>query len=973
MVTTHGFELLREAQIEELRTTARFYRHVKTGAQLLSLINDDENKVFGITFRTPVSDSTGVPHIMEHSVLCGSRKYPVKEPFIELARGSLNTFLNAMTYPDKTAYPVASTNLQDFYNLVDVYLDSVLYPLISEHTLQQEGWHYELEGAADPLTYKGVVFNEMKGVYAAPDTVLGHTIQASLFPDTTYAFESGGHPEHIPDLTYAQFKAFHETFYHPSNAFLYFYGDDDPDERLRLLDGWLKDFDRLTVDSEIRLQPRFEASRRVTVPYAIGPDTDAARKSMVTVNWLLGETTDVVYSLAWQILAHILAGTQAAPLRRALIDSGLGEDLAGGGLTDELRQMTYAQGLKGVAAADVDKVEAIVLDTVRRLAVEGLDKETVEASLNTVEFSLREINTGSYPRGLAMMFWSLGSWLYGGDPLAPLAFEQPLEDIKARVARGERPFEALIESDLLNNHHRTTVILHPDAQVGAQEEATERARLDAAREGMTADDLQHVIEEARLLKELQAKPDSAEALAAIPSLTLADLPTTNKTIPLAVEEHQGARLLYHDLFTNGVAYLDLAFDLRALPQDLLPYVPLFGRALLEMGTEREDFIKLSQRIGSKTGGISRASRSSLIRGTDQTAAHFFLRGKGMLHQTADLLDILRDVLLSVRLDNQSRFRQMALEAKARQEQSIIYGGHAVVASRLSARFNAADWVSEQMGGLSNLYFTRGLIDQIDSDWPAVLAALERVRATLVNRAGLTVNVTLDADNWRVFAPQLDAFLAALPARPVSPQTWLPTPTPDNEGLIIPGQINYVGKGADLYKMGYEYDGSLAVVSRVLNTTFLWERVRVQGGAYGGFGAFDRFSGVFNFLSYRDPNLTETLINYDEAAAYLRRLDMPERELTRSIVGAIGDMDTYRLPDAKGWVSMERYLLGESDAMRQAMRDQVLSTSLSDFHRFGETLEAVKDHGHVVVLGAQAAIESAAEARPGWLTVSSVGL
>lgn len=973
MVTTHGFELLREATIGELRTTARLYRHVKTGAQLLSLSNDDENKVFGITFRTPVSDSTGVPHIMEHSVLCGSRKYPVKEPFIELARGSLNTFLNAMTYPDKTAYPVASTNLQDFYNLIDVYLDSVLYPLITEHTLQQEGWHYELENPSDPLAYKGVVFNEMKGVYAAPDTVLGHTIQSSLFPDTTYAFESGGHPEHIPDLTYAQFKAFHDTFYHPSNAFIYFYGDDDPDERLRLLDGWLKDFDRLAVDSEIRLQSHFQSPRRVTVPYAIGPDTDGAKKSMVSVNWLLGETTDEAYVLAWQILGHILAGTQASPLRRALIDSGLGEELAGGGLTDELRQMTYAMGLKGVAAADVDKVEALVLGTLKGLAAEGLDRETVEASLNTVEFSLREINTGSYPRGLAMMFWSLGSWLYGGDPLAPLAFEKPLADIKARVAQGERYFEGLIERDLVSNPHRTTVILHPDVAVGPQEEAAERGRLDAARASMTPDDIQRAIEETRLLKELQERPDSPEALATIPSLTLADLPTTNKPIPLAVEERQAVPVLYHDLFTNGIVYLDLGFDMTSLPQDLLPYTGLFGRALLEMGTEREDFIKLAQHIGGKTGGIGRASRVSLMRGTDQVAAHLFLRGKGMPHQTDDLLDILRDVLLNVRLDNQARFRQMALEAKARQEQGIIYGGHSVVATRLRAKFNPADWASEQMGGLSNLFFTRGLLERIDSDWPSVLAALEEYRWTLVNRASMVANVTADADNWRAFAPQLDAFLASLPTRPATRQTWTPTSAPANEGFIIPGQINYVGKGADLYKLGYRYDGSTVVISSVLNTTFLWERVRVQGGAYGGFSSFDRFSGVFNFLSYRDPNLTATLDNYDQAAAYLRGLDMPQHELTRSIVGAIGDMDTYRLPDAKGWVSMERYLLGETDEMRQQTRDEVLSTTLDDFHRFGETLEAVRADGQVVVLGAQGAIDKAVADRPGWLTVSSVGL
>jgi len=956
MTLTHGFELLREQRIEELNTTARLYRHIKSGAELLSLVNDDENKVFGITFRTPASDSTGVPHIMEHSVLCGSRKYPVREPFVELMKGSLNTFLNAFTFPDKTCYPVASTNLQDFYNLVDVYLDAVFYPLISPFTLQQEGWHYELENPGNPLVFKGVVFNEMKGAYSSPDTVLSEKSQQLLFPDTTYGFDSGGDPQHIPDLTYEQFKRFHETFYHPANARIFFYGDDDPQERLRLLDAYLKDFDRIQPHSEIALQPRFPAPLKKELPYEAGDDPQT-QKAMTMVNWLLPEAGDPDSALGLSVLEHILIGTPASPLRKALIDSGLGEDIAGG-LTLESRQMFFSTGLKGIQLENAEAVEKLILDTLAELAHQGIDPETVDASLNTVEFALRENNTGRFPRGLAVMLRSLQSWLYGGDPIAPLAYEGPLGRLKERLKSGERYFEGLIGAHLLENSHRVTLVLRPDPNLGRQRAETETARLEQTRAAMSAADLQNVLENTRQLKLRQETPDSAEALATIPMLKLSDLEPKVRHIPLEVAEIGQSMLLYHDLFTNGILYLDLGFNLHVLPQQWLPYIPLFGRALLEMGTEKENFVQLLQRIGRTTGGIHPQTFTSTVLTTQQSSTWMFLRGKAMVSQVSELLAILRDILRTARLGNRERFRQMVLEEKSGMESSLAYAGHRIVGSRLSSRFNEADWANEQMNGVSSLFFLRQLATQVDQDWPSVLQTLEGIRSALLNQAGMICNITLDAANWARLQPQVSGFLQSFPSGPLELATWQPDTERKPEGLSMPSQINFVGKGANLYQAGYQLKGTAFVINNHLNGTWIWEKVRVQGGAYGGFTIFDQNSGMFTFLSYRDPNLARTLDVFDQTSQFLRQLDLDESELTKAIIGTIGDLDAYQLPDAKGYTSLVRHLLGITDEFRQRLRDELLATRPKDFHAFADVLDAVKKDGLVVVLGAPEKLESA---------------
>lgn len=971
MTTNHNFELLRDEFISELKTRAKLYRHVRTGAELLSLINDDENKVFGITFRTPPKDSTGIAHILEHSVLCGSRKYPVKEPFVELLKGSLKTFLNAFTYPDKTCYPVASQNAEDFYNLVDVYLDAVFHPRITPFILQQEGWHYELEAPDSPMTYKGVVFNEMKGAYSSPEGILGELTQQSVFPNNTYGLDSGGDPKRIPDLTYEAFKEFHRKFYHPSNARIFFHGDDDPDRRLKIVDDCLREFDREEADSTISLQRSFDSPRKTERAFAAGSDSgDDASKGMITVNWLLEETKDPALNLSFQVLEYILLGMPGSPLRKALIDSGLGEDLAGVGLEAELRQMYFSTGLKGVDLKNTGRIEELILETLKELVGKGIDPHTIEAALNTIEFRLRENNAGHLPRGLALMLRSMTTWLYEGDPLALLAFEAPLSAVKSAAADPSY-FQEMIRRYFLENTHRATLILKPDPELGEREKLEEQNRLEAAKRSMDAGALEKVIENTQELRRMQETPDPPEALATIPALKISDLEKTNKLIPFTPIEKDAARILYHDIFTNGIAYLDLGFNLRLLPQRFLPYIPLFGRTLVEMGTEREDFVTLGQRINRKTGGVRPRYFTSAKAESKRGEAWLLLRCKTMAPRTDELLAILRDVLLTVRLDNRDRFRQMVLEEKARREKELIPQGQQAVNLRLRAHFSEADWAAEMMGGVSYIFFLRQLAKDIEDDWTGVLSVLEDIRSRLLNRNAMILNATLDQPGWAPLESSVVDFLESLPAERSAEVEWTPESFPPSEGMIIPAKVNYVGKGANIYDLGYRFHGSIQVITGYLRTSWLWERIRVQGGAYGASGLFDRLSGVFTFVSYRDPNLMKTLENYDRTAEFLRNVNLSDEELTKAIIGAIGTVDTYFLPDARGYISMLRHLTNDSEERRQRMRSEILATTQQDFRNFADVLDELGRTGIVKVLGPADAIEEAERERAGWLATLPV--
>ena len=545
----HGFELIEERHIEEIDSKARLFRHARTGAELVSVENNDENKSFMISFKTPPDDDTGLPHIMEHSVLAGSRKYPVKEPFVEMYKTSLNTFLNAMTRSDSTVYPVASANLQDFYNLVDVYLDAVFYPRIDRKTLMRQGWHYETSDEDAPLDYKGVVFNEMKGYYSTPDILLSVETQAALLPDTPYANSSGGDPQAMPDLTYEQFKSFHETLYHPSNARIFFYGDDNPEDRLRRIDEFITEFKREEVDADLPLQESFDKPRFVTKPYDSGEFGADSNKAMVTVSWLLPEIHDHATMLQLKILSQALVGSSASPLRKALIDSGLGEDIVGGGFSSSNRQAVFSTGLKGIAADDAKQVETLILDTLGTLADDGLTPETIDAAINKIEFNLRERNSGGFPRGLVTAMQILPTWLHGGNPLNAIEFEDTLADIKAAYDDNPQHFENLIGEYFLDNPHRSTVVLTPDPEMGKRRDAKERDRLDKARAGMNAADIQQIMATQEQLRIEQDTPNTPEELATIPTLTLDDIEREITTVPTDISESHGATIYYHDLPT----------------------------------------------------------------------------------------------------------------------------------------------------------------------------------------------------------------------------------------------------------------------------------------------------------------------------------------------------------------------------------------------------------------------------------------
>ncbi|KAK4563080.1 hypothetical protein RGQ29_005541 [Quercus rubra] len=961
-----GFEKVSEEVIGECKSKAVLFKHKKTGAEVMSVLNDDENKVFGIVFRTPPNDSTGIPHILEHSVLCGSRKYPLKEPFVELLKGSLHTFLNAFTYPDRTCYPVASTNTKDFYNLVDVYLDAVFFPKCLEdyQTFQQEGWHYELNNPSEDISYKGVVFNEMKGVYSQPDNILGRAAQQALFPDNTYGVDSGGDPRVIPKLTYEEFKEFHRKYYHPSNARIWFYGDDDPIERLRILSEYLDMFDASTApnESKVETQKLFSEPVRIVEKYPAGEGGDMKKKNMVCLNWLLSDKPlDLETELTLGFLDHLMLGTPASPLRKILLESGLGDAIVGGGVEDELLQPQFSIGLKGVSEDDIQKVEELVVSTLKKLADEGFDADAVEASMNTIEFSLRENNTGSFPRGLSLMLRSIGKWIYDMDPFEPLKYEKPLVALKARIAQegSKAVFSPLIEKFILNNPHRVTVEMQPDPDKASREEEAEKEILKKLKASMTEEDLAELARATQELRLKQETPDPPEALKSVPSLSLLDIPKEPIHIPTEVGDIDGVKVLQHDLFTNDVLYTEVVFNMGSLKQELLPLVPLFCQSLLEMGTKDLSFVQLSQLIGRKTGGISVFPFTSSVRGREDPCCHIIVRGKAMAGRAEDLFNLVTCVLQEVQFTDQQRFKQFVAQSKARMENRLRGGGHGVAAARMDAKLNVAGWISEQMGGVSYLEFLQTLEEKVDKDWDEISSSLEEIRKSLLSRNGCLINMTADGRILSDSGKFVSKFLDSLPSNPlVGTATWNARLPSENEAIVIPTQVNYVGKAANLYETGYQLDGSAYVISKYISNTWLWDRVRVSGGAYGGFCNFDTHSGVFSFLSYRDPNLLKTLDVYNGTGDFLRGLEMDDDTLTKAIIGTIGDVDSYQLPDAKGYSSLLRHLLGITDEERQRRRGEILSTSLKDFKEFADAVEAVKDKGVVVAVASPDDVEAA---------------
>jgi len=950
-----SFRLVREERIVEYAALCRLYEHESTKAQVLSIAAEDENKVFGITFRTPPRDSTGLPHILEHSVLCGSEKYPTKEPFVELLKGSLQTFLNAFTYPDRTCYPVASQNAEDLKNLARVYMDAVFFPRARRdpRVLAQEGWHYEVD-ENEELSYKGVVYNEMKGVYSSPDALMSRAAQQALFPDNAYRHDSGGDPERIPDLTFDDFAKFHDEFYHPSNARVFVYGDVSDvseAERLALVADYLDRFEKgRPEETAVGRQPRrFDEPLSLRVPFPGGADA----KHMLTVNWLVAdEPLAPTDELALAVLDHLLVGTSTSLLRKALTESGLGESVAGGGLSDELVQPTFSIGMKGVAAEDAAKVEALVVDA---LANARFSDEDVAASMNTIEFELREFNTGSFPKGLSFMLGCMRNWIYDRDPLEPLKFEAPLAELKTLASPDY--FKQLTDRFLTHTTHRVTVEMVPDADLEAQQVESERARLAAAEVDKAA-----VRRDAAELERIQSEPDAPEALATIPTLKVADLEPAVRTIPrLETRTESGVVVLSRDLPTAGIAYVDVALDLTALPLADVELVPLFARCLLETGVAgKYDAVQLQRQIGARTGGIDASVLNTMRLDGDAVADpedlvyRLVLRGKATLDKTDDLLALMADILANADFSQHQRMIEMLKESKARYESAFRTSGNAFAASRLAARLTRSGYCAELTGGVTHYRSVLRLLEE--NDMPALQRRLEAMRDALLAAKDPVINLTADR------AVDLDALAAVLDPRPdaTRPDDWAATPLFEhkNEGFAVPTQVNYVAKGGRFYAPGEPVSGADAIVRRVISLDYLWNEVRVKGGAYGGGCSLNPITGTFAFSSYRDPNLDQTLKIYDATPDYLADLDLSQSELDKAVIAEIGQLDFPLTADQKGYLSLRHYLDGTTDDARQKFRDQVLATTLADFDAFGAKLKDTIARSSEVVFASADALKAA---------------
>lgn len=962
-----SFMLVGEQHLTEVGGVARLYIHNDTGAQVLSVCNKDENKVFGVTFRTPSKNATGIAHILEHSTLCGSARYPVKEPFLVLMQGSLQSFLNAFTYPDKTCYPVASANLQDFYNLIDVYIDAVFHPIISENIFRQEGWHIEAETPDGPWQYKGVVFNEMKGVYSTPDFRLAEECQHSLFPNNIYSKDSGGDPEVIPDLTYQQFHDFHEDYYHPSNARFYFWGDDSEDERLNIVARALEGYTMCFTDTVVEMQHPFVEPRRMTVPYAADPGA----KCLFAVNWLTGPRSDIERTMTLEMLEHILCGMPGSPLRRALISSGLGEDISGTGLETDLIQTCYSVGLKGIEEKDIPAAEELILSTLKDLADKGIDQSLVDAAVNTTEFTYREFNFGSFPRGLVAMIQALATWLYDGDPMAAMAWEKPLNDIKARLASGEKVFENALRELFLANPTRTTVIMTPDTELAARTQAKEQARLADIQAACSPGERQRIVDITTELQKAQSTPDSPEALATIPNLRVADMPKENRQTPRTVREEQKTSLVATELETSGIAYMNMLIPMPLLPVRLLPALNLFMRGLRDFGTAKRDYTALGALIDARTGGLG-ASTTMAVRKDGDLRCYLNVKGKAVSDHISDFFDIIREMLLEPCTDKTliaQRVKEMLLEQKARLEQGILSSGNASAALRIRSHYTRDAVLAEVTSGIRYLEFVRASLANWETARDQILEDLDELRRFVVQARPSVIACTGSGADIETTFARGQELLAQLPkGTPATGSQILALAQACRaEVFTTPSQVNYVAKGSNLYKLGYQFSGAANVILRHVSRSYLWENVRVLGGAYGAGCSLDRVTGNFVCASYRDPNVEETIKAYDGIAGFLEHIALSDADRERAIVGAIGDMDAYQLPDARGASALSRWLSGVSEEERQQIREEELGTTASDFRNFAGIMREAADKGDICVIGGARAGQVAE--KNGWTSQS----
>ena len=954
------YEILDEHRVEDVQSDGFILRHKKSGARIAILSNNDDNKVFYIGFRTPPEDETGVPHIIEHTTLCGSKKFPVKDPFIELAKGSLNTFLNAMTYPDKTVYPVASCNDQDFKNLMDVYLDAVFNPNITkyEEIFKQEGWHYELTGKDDELKINGVVYNEMKGAYSSPDEVLSSQIYRSLFPDNTYSKDSGGNPEYIPKLTYEAYLDFYHKYYHPSNSYIYLYGDMDVVERLEWLDKeYLSLYDYKKVNSEINKQPAFDEIKNVEAQYSITMDDSQENKTYLSYNRVVGDSLDEMLYQAFDVLDYALVSSPGAPVKQALIDAGIGDDVYGS-YDAGILQPVFSFVAKNANASQADEFESIIENTLKEVVKTGINKEALLAGINSSEFKFREADFGQFPKGLLFGLNCLDSWLF--DDMKPFIHLECLGTFaKLRKAVDTDYFEKLIQEYLLDNTHGSSVTVKPKRGLGNEREEALAKELSDYKASLSDEEIKKLIEDTEHLKKYQEEPSSDEDLRKLPMLTRADMKKNAMAFSNIEDELLDVKVVRHDIESNGIDYISFLFDAGDFAQSELGYLGFFTNALGLVSTEKYSYTDLANATNIYTGGISTGTASHPdIKDRNNFVFKFEVKLKVLEKNLDKALELMEQMLLTSDFTDTKRLGELVAQIKARLQANLSSSGHLVAAMRSMSSFSRYALYQDELKGIAFYRSICHIEKELSESPKRVSDKLAAIAKKLFARNRMLISFTGNNEAYGNAKPSLEKVIAGFDKMSaIGNQAEVHFNTA-KEAFIDASQIQYVAKTGDFICEGYEYTGALRLLRIILSYDYLWINVRVKCGAYGCMNTFLR-SGESYFVSYRDPNLSDTLDVYDRIPEYIKSFSPDERDMTKYIIGTFSALDTPMNPEAKGSRSLSAYLEGITYEQIQKERNEILNAQPEDIRRLADLVKAVLKKDSICVIGNENMIKESA--------------
>lgn len=952
-----AYELIKEENLTDIHAKGYLLRHKKSGAKISLISNDDENKVFYIGFRTPVEDSTGVPHIIEHTVLCGSDKFPVKDPFVELVKGSLNTFLNAMTYPDKTVYPVASCNDKDFANLMDVYLDAVFHPNIykKEEIFKQEGWHYELEDKDAPVTINGVVYNEMKGAFSSPEGVLDRVVLNSLFPDTTYSNESGGDPEVIPELTYEQYLDFHRKFYHPCNSYIYLYGNMDMDEKLEFLDKeYLSHYDKIEVDSAIQLQAPFEKPVTISKPYSIASSESLEDNAYLSYNVAIGTNLESELTLAFDVLDYALLSAPGAPLKQALIDAGIGKDIMGG-FDNSTLQPIFSVVAKNANKEDEEKFVGIIEDTLKKIVKDGLNRKSLLAGINSEEFKFREADYGNFPKGLIYGLSCMDSWLYDDEPFLYLKILDVFAVLKEKIETGY--FEELIQKYLLDNSHKSYVSIEPEKGLNARLEKELEEKLAAYKKDLSEEEIDKLVEDTKHLKQYQEEPSPKEDLMKIPMLKRQDMKREAQPLVYEKVSCNGIETIHTNIYSNGIHYLNLMFDISDITEEELPYLGVLKAVLGYMDTEHYNYADLANEINLMTGGIS--SQINIYADTkkkDSFHAKYEVRSKILYQNLEEGLRLLSEILMGTQITDEKRLYEILARIKSRLQMSLSSAGHSVSAMRAMSYFSPVARFNDLVGGIALYRTIAELEEHFEEKKQFLMDKLRSLTEKIFVKNRLLISLTADAEGYQLLEEKFPQFLTVLPDGEKEGEAVTFHCEKKNEGFLDASKVQYVSRAGNYLSKGYSYTGALRILKVILSYDYLWINVRVKGGAYGCMSGFMR-NGDAYFTSYRDPNLKSTNEIYEGIPAYLRAFDADERDMTKYIIGTVSDMDTPLNPAAKGMRSVSAYLTNISYEELQRERNEVLDAQPENIKNLAGLIEAVLAQDALCVIGAEENVEA----------------